>query len=142
MSVTDRRKEFLQSVDKDLEKVEGHVRAYRRWNTLLLIGAAVAGAIAALLAGGMAASQTSQKVVSLAGGWQRGCALAALAAAAAPMFSGVHSVMRVGDRLGNALACAGQLVALRFSLSREGTDLTACEERYRAILEKCGEYRI
>ena len=125
---------FLKIVEEDMRKVERRLKTYRRQNSYLVMGGLIASTLATLLAGGMAAGGPG--LANQIGGWRLGCTIVAVAAAMAAVVSGLHDRLKIGDQLANAMACAAQLGALKFSLQVSNPDIKGCEEYYKTIIEK------
>ena len=131
---------MLKIVEEDLRRVEGRVRAYRRQNTYLIVGGLIASTLATLLAGGTAAA--GPVIAAQAGGWRLICTIVAMASGSAAIVTGLHDRLKIGDHLANAMACAAQLSALKFSLQLGDADAKNGQEYYKSVIEKYRYYMV
>ena len=129
---------LLKLIGETLDKVNGRLTAYRRWNSILIIGNLILSTVATLLAGGLATQGKS--LADQVGGWQVGCGVVAILTAIVTISSGLHKQFKISDHLTNAMTCAAQLNALKFTATASEEDAKTLRAQYEKLLTQYNDY--
>jgi hypothetical protein len=118
-------------VDDAVGRARAYAAKYRSWDIRLLVVSIVFGALATLLATGVAAGggQTLDKTF---GNWRYLCLTVAALTAVGTVAGTLHKSLQVTERVADADKCVSRLDALKFSI---GLGVVKSEEAARVYAE-------
>lgn len=125
---------LTQRLEVELVSATRHVQRLTRQNAWLGYTSIGAGAVASLLAGGVASAGP------IAGQWSTTCAIVAVFAACGTVASGLQRQLAVAENLARATACAGKLDALKVALTISRRELREVASEYERLVEGHREF--